>query len=103
MGKVQVDPVLLQHAAAKTQHVSDRISNALTTLQAKADGLGSPWGEDKYGYEFAVENGYLDTQKQLHQITNGLADHSESHAEGQQTSAKYLDDTDRGNSHGFQK
>ncbi len=102
MGKVQVDPELLRQAAAKTQHVSDRITNALNTLQSKADGLGSPWGEDVYGYKFAVENGYLEAQQQLHTITNGLADHSGSHADGQQTSANYLDDTDHGNSDGFQ-
>ncbi|MQY23131.1 WXG100 family type VII secretion target [Nocardia macrotermitis] len=101
MGKVQVDPELLRQAAEKTRHVSDRISNALTTLQSQADGLGSPWGEDVYGYKFAVENGYLDAQTQLHTITDGLAGHSSSHADGQQTSSKYLTDTDDGNSDGF--
>ena len=104
MGKVQVDPELLAQAANKTQHVSDRITKTLNTLQSSADSLGSPWGEDVYGYQFAAgdnNDGYLAAQQNLHEITNGMADHSGSHADGQKTSAAYLTDTDHDNSDGF--
>src|SRR2546423_695995 len=51
MVKVHVDPELLQQAAQKTQHVSDRINQTLNTLQSSSDSKGSPWGDDVYGYK----------------------------------------------------
>jgi len=96
-GKVHVDPELLRQAATKTQGVSDRISNALTTLKSSTDGLGTPWGDDEYGKQFAdgkANNGYLAALSTLHNIVSGLVDHSGSHAEGQHSSADYHADTD---------
>ncbi|WP_216899217.1 WXG100 family type VII secretion target [Nocardia alni] len=105
MGKVQVDPELLHQAADKVQHVSDRISQTLNTLQSSADGKGSPWGDDVYGYKFAEgdnNDGYLAAQSSLHEITSGLVGHSQSHAEGVHTSATDLTTVDDQNSDGFQ-
>jgi len=105
MGKVQVDPELLRQAAEKVQHVSDRISGALNTLQSSSDSKGSPWGDDVYGYKFAEgdnNNGYLAAQSSLHEITSGLADHSQSHADGVHSSADDLTTVDSQSSDGFQ-
>jgi len=104
MGKVQVDPELLHQAAEKVQRVSDRISSTLNTLQSSADGKGSPWGDDVYGYKFAEgdsNNGYLAAQSSLHDITSGLADHSQSHAEGVHSSADDITTVDNQSSDGF--
>lgn len=95
--KVHVDPELLRVAAQKVQHVSDRINDALDTLQSSADSLGSPWGNDSYGNQFANgtnNNGYLAASNTLHSLVAGLRDHSSSHAAGQHTSADFHANTD---------
>jgi uncharacterized protein YukE len=102
--KVGVDPELLRDAAEKTQHVSDRISDALCTLQSSADALGCPWGNDSYGNQFANgtgNNGYLAAVATLHSLTKGLSDHASSHSGGQIDSAKFHETTDEHTADGF--
>lgn len=104
--KVNVDPDQLRAAAQKTQHVSDRISDTLCTLQSAADGLGSPWGNDSYGSQFAngtKNNGYLAAVATLHSLTRGLSDHAGTHADGQVDSAKFHETGEERSAHSFER
>ncbi|MBF6171453.1 hypothetical protein [Nocardia blacklockiae] len=102
--KVRIDPTLQRRAAAKAQHVSDRIADALTTLEASADAKGSPWGNDRYGTQFADgegNNGYNAARANLKKLTGSLGDHSGEHSSGQQRAATLHDNTDTGSAEQF--
>lgn len=44
-----VQPHLLRTAASQFAVEGDRLAQALSTLQARLDSLGAPWGDDKQG------------------------------------------------------
>lgn len=95
--KVHIDPVLQRRAAERAQHVSDRIAEALTTLESSADAKGSPWGSDRYGTQFAQgegDNGYNAARTNLKKLTGGLGEHSGEHGSGQRRAADLHTDTD---------
>ncbi|RDI46163.1 hypothetical protein [Nocardia mexicana] len=101
---VETDPELQRQAANKAKQVSDRISDALTTLQAAAEGRGTPWGNDQYGDRFANgenNNGYEAARRNLKKLTGNLSDHSSEHGDGQQKSSKLHGDSDRTSADGF--
>jgi hypothetical protein len=71
--RFQLDPAAFRKAADKTRSVSDRINQVWTDLDAGTSGLGSPWGTDKTGEQFAKgphgNDGYESTKEN---VRNGI-------------------------------
>ncbi len=66
--KWEIDPESFIKAANKTQHVADRISQVWQKLDSGTSALGSPWGTDKTGKQFATgdgDNGYIKTKENV--------------------------------------
>ncbi|MFF0491342.1 hypothetical protein ACFYTQ_20150 [Nocardia sp. NPDC004068] len=63
--KWEIDPESFKKAAGKTQHVADRISEVWQKLDTGLTALGTPWGTDRTGRQFAEGdggNGYVTTK-----------------------------------------
>lgn len=102
-GAIEVNPELVRVAALKTAQVRDRISTALNTLESTIDGLGSPWGEDRYGHEFAhgSDGGYVAARQKLAKLTDDLAKTGGNHSDAQIQAGKSLDTLQQVNASSF--
>ncbi|WP_228002432.1 hypothetical protein [Nocardia australiensis] len=102
--KVEVNPELVRQAAGKTAQVQDGIAAALTTLEATLNSLGTPWGDDRYGQQFAdgqSNDGYRAARANLAKITANLAGSTGHHSETQTRSGRSLADQEQANTDDF--
>jgi hypothetical protein len=95
--KFQIDPAAFRSSANVTRGVADKLHGIWTGLASGLDGLGSPWGTDKIGDQFANgtgNNGYLSTVSGMRDgITGGkgFCASIDNLADGQESTADYIE------------
>ncbi|WP_225729915.1 MULTISPECIES: WXG100 family type VII secretion target [unclassified Nocardia] len=82
-GRMQVDTgAMKRDVAPKAEDAGTRLKSVVERLEAKLQSLGSPWGNDKFGKQFADgANGYLaysnnmrDGARRIHDALHGYAE-----------------------------
>ncbi|MFI9503543.1 WXG100 family type VII secretion target [Nocardia sp. NPDC052566] len=72
--KVEVNPQRLRQAGIVVGEVQSRAQEILTRLVDATSGLGSPWGDDKFGAKFASgAAGYVRAESNMIDGAKGLA------------------------------
>ncbi|MFJ4650435.1 hypothetical protein ACIP5Y_04070 [Nocardia sp. NPDC088792] len=104
--KVEVDPAALRAASRKTADIQHSVETALTGLKQRLASRGSPWGDDKYGHNFAGGSdgkpGYQTIRDNILAGTDAMAKTLEGFVSGQVSAANSLDRTDAHSADTFQ-
>ncbi|WP_157513921.1 hypothetical protein [Nocardia concava] len=94
---------LLTKASQKTGEVRDGIKGVVDGFTSQADGLGTPWGNDSLGRQFAEgDQGYKASMKNIVEGARNMAGTFGNFSKTQQESADKLGSMDQANREGFQ-
>ncbi|MEC3955050.1 hypothetical protein VMT65_18560 [Nocardia sp. CDC153] len=94
---------LLTKASQKTGEVRDGIKGVVDGFTSQADALGTPWGNDSLGRQFANgDQGYLASKKNIIEGATNMAGTFGNFSTSQQESADKLGSMDQANGEGFQ-
>ncbi|MET8422600.1 hypothetical protein [Nocardia sp. NPDC004860] len=91
-------------ASEKTGEVRDGINGVVNTFTAQSDALGTPWGNDSLGSQFANgDQGYLASKKNILEGASNMAGTFANFSKSQKDSADELERTEEANREGFQQ
>ncbi|MTE11534.1 hypothetical protein [Nocardia aurantiaca] len=103
-GRLESYRDLLVKASEKTGEVRDGINGVVNTFTAQADSLGTPWGNDSLGNQFANgDQGYLASKKNILEGASNMAGTFANFSQSQKDSADELERTEEANRQGFQQ
>ncbi|MGW5105795.1 hypothetical protein [Nocardia sp. NPDC004123] len=103
-GRLESYRDLLMKASEKTGDVRDGINGVVNTFGAQADALGTPWGDDSLGNQFANgDQGYLASKKNILEGATNMAGTFANFSKSQKDSADKLEATEEANREGFQQ
>ncbi|MFJ9362877.1 hypothetical protein ACIRRA_00445 [Nocardia sp. NPDC101769] len=101
-GRLESYHDLLVTASRATGVVRDGIQGVVHTLESSADALGTPWGSDSLGSQFANgAQGYLASSKNIRDGAKNMAGTFANFSTSQQASADKLLQTEQANADAF--
>ncbi|GAB2562191.1 hypothetical protein [Nocardia heshunensis] len=103
-GRLESYRDLLLKASEKTGEVRDGINGVVNTFNGQSDALGTPWGNDSLGNQFANgDQGYLASKDNIVKGATNMAGTFANFSKSQKDSADKLEATEEANRQAFQQ